>query len=91
MNLTYEYRLYPRHREKVLLSRLLDEHREVYNAALSQRKTAYETDGTSGSAIDQWDYFREWRKQPGLLANASSIQQTLRRLDKAFACLLSSC
>ncbi len=34
--------------------------------------------------MSQWDYFREWRKQPGILANASSVQHTLRRLDKAY-------
>ena len=85
MNQTYAYRLYVRPRERVALARLLDEQREVYNAALSQIKTAYEGNQARTSALEQWAYFREWRKQPGLLANASSVQHTLRRLDKAFA------
>jgi len=84
MNLTYEYRLYPRDRERALLEQLLEEHREVYNAALSQRKTAFEMHGEKAPALSQWDYFREWRKQPRILANASSVQHTLRRLDKAY-------
>ncbi|MBE7512252.1 MAG: transposase [Anaerolineales bacterium] len=85
MNLTYAYRLYVRPRERVLLSRLLEEHREVYNAALSQIKTAFEVNGERQTAVSQWAYFREWRKQANIVANASSVQQTLRRLDKAFA------
>ena len=84
MNLSYEYRLYPRRSERALLDRLLEEHREVYNAALAQRKTMYEIHGQQATGLSQWRYFRDWRKQQGILANASSIQQTLRRLDKAF-------
>jgi len=85
MNLTYEYRLYVRRNERALLERLLKEHRQVYNAALSQIKTDYEVGGERQTALSQWPYFREWRKQEGMLSNASSIQQTLRRLDKAFS------
>jgi putative transposase len=86
MNRTYEYRLYPRKREREALDALLEQHREVYNRALEQSKNAYEASGKGQSAISQWAYFRDWRNAfPDLTLNASSLQHTLRRLDKALA------
>lgn len=86
MKRTFEFRLYPRKRERVALERLLEEHREVYNAALSQCKNAYAATGKGQTALSQWPYFRDWRNAfDDLLLNASSLQHTLRRLDKAFA------
>src|SRR5512133_2020227 len=88
MNRTYEYRLYPRKRERETLETLLEQHREVYNRALEQSKNAYEATGKGQSAINQWPYFRDWRNAfPDLTLNASSLQHTLRRLDKALAAL----
>jgi putative transposase len=82
---TYEYRLYPRKRERRALDLLLEQHREVYNRALEQCKNVYEATGKGQSALSQWPYFRDWRNAYGdLLLNASSLQHTLRRLDKAF-------
>jgi len=89
VNLTYEYRLYPRKAEVKALQTLLEQGREVYNLALAQSKTVYETSGEHQGGINQWDYFREWRKQPGTLLNASSLQHLLRRLDKAYAAFFS--
>jgi len=86
MKLTYEYRLYPRQRERQALNSLLEQHREVYNNALAQCKNAYEVTGKHGSALSQWPYFRDWRnRHADLLLNAASLQHTLRRLDKAFS------
>lgn len=85
MNLTYEYRLYPRRREQMALDAMLEQHREVYNAALQQCKAVYETTGKGQVALEQWSYFREWRKQSGITINANSLVQTLRRLDTAYA------
>src|SRR5437868_6390345 len=86
MNRTYEFRLYPRKRERAALETLLDQHREVYNRALEQCKNVYEATGKGQSGLDQWPYFRDWRNAfPELILNASSLQHTLRRLDKAFA------
>ncbi len=83
--LTYEYRLYPRERERAALEQMLEQGREVYNAALQQCKTAYERNGKHQTAISQWDYFCEWRKQDGVQLNASSLQHILRRVDKAYS------
>jgi putative transposase len=86
MKYTYEFRLYPRKREEAALKTLLEQHREVYNRALEQCKNAYEATGKGQSAMSQWPYFRDWRKAyDDLILNASSLQHTLRRLDKAFA------
>ncbi len=82
---TYQYRLYPRKREREALAALLEQHREVYNRALEQCKNAYKATGKGQSALSQWAYFRDWRNAfPDLTLNASSLQHTLRRLDKAF-------
>jgi len=82
---TYAYRLYPRRAERQALALLLEQHREVYNRALEQCKNAYEVTGKGQSAISQWSYFRDWRNGfDDLILNASSLQHTLRRLDKAF-------
>ena len=85
MKRTYAYRLYPRRAERAALDVLLEQSREVYNAALAQCKAAYETTGKGQTGISQCPYFRDWRKQPGILLNASSLQQILRRLDKAYS------
>jgi putative transposase len=86
MKRTYEYRLYPRKPERKALETLLLEHREVYNAALAQCRNAYEATGQHQSALSQWSYFRDWRNAfPDLILNASSLQHTLRRVDKAYA------
>jgi putative transposase len=82
---TYEYRLYPRRAEQKALDVLLEQHREVYNRALEQCRNAYETTGKGQTALSQWAYFRDWRNTySDLVLNASSLQHTLRRLDKAF-------
>lgn len=86
MKRTYEYRLYPRHRERDALDTLLEQAREVYNAALAQCKAAYETTGKHQTALSQWPYFREWRNAyPDVILNASSLQHILRRVDKAYS------
>src|SRR5512143_3246967 len=70
VNRTYEYRLYPRKRERVALETLLEQHREVYNTALEQCRNAYEVTGRHQTAISQWPYFRDWRKAfPDLILN----------------------
>ncbi len=82
--LTYEYRLYPRRGEQQRLALMLEQSREVYNAALAECKAFYPANGKSMKAIAQWSSFREWRKQAGILLNASSLQQLLRRFDKSY-------
>jgi putative transposase len=81
---SYKYRLYPRKAEVRALETLLEQGREVYNGALAECKLRYQATGKGIKALAQWDYFREWRKQDGILLNASSLQHILRRVDKAY-------
>jgi putative transposase len=86
---TYKYRLYPRKAEVRALEAMLGQGREVYNATLAECKLRYEATGKGIKALAQWEYFREWRKQPGILLNASSMQHILRRVDKAYSAFFS--
>jgi len=85
---TYRYRLYPTNAQKRTLDFLLWQGRTLYNAALEQRITVYKETGKGASYYQQWSHFRDLRNANpetlGLL-NATSVQQMLRRLDKAFA------
>jgi putative transposase len=62
-------------------------HCELYNAALEERREAYRKCGKSIKYYDQAIQLKEIRKiRPEFLQYTfSSYQQTLRRLDKAFA------
>lgn len=85
---TYKYRLYPNPAQAEQLDFLLWQGRKVYNAALEQRITAYQEDGTTLTSYDQYPYFRDMRRNdPDVLGqlNAAAIQRLLRRLDKAYA------
>lgn len=84
---TYKYRLYPTNAQKRQLNGLLWQGRNVYNAALEQRITAYQETGEGLTYPQQWAHFRDERRaNPDTLGqlNATSMQQLLRRLDKAF-------
>jgi putative transposase len=88
MLLTYEYRLYPRRTERKRLDTMLWHGRMVYNFALEVCKNTYEATGERIKPLALWQYFRDWRNQlpdDERLLNASSLQQILRRLDKAYA------
>jgi putative transposase len=86
--LTYKYRLYPTDAQQRQLDVLLWQGRNLYNAALEQRITTYQKTGKGLKYVDQWAHFRDLRHaNPDTLGqlNATSMQQMLRRLDKAFA------
>jgi putative transposase len=65
----------------------LESHRRLYNACLSQRKTAYEAEKRSVKYQEQSAWFKGQRATNPFFArlNFSSAQATMRRLDKAFA------
>lgn len=84
---SYKYRLYLHKPQESMLSYLLDLSRNVYNAALEQRIVTYQETGDSVWYGEQWEYFRDLRRSDpdGLgILNATCLQQTLRRLDKAY-------
>ena len=86
MILSYKFRLYPNKDQRQALERTLEWHRQLYNAALEERRDAYRKRGVSVSYKMQADQLKTLRREVeevGFL-NFSSMQQTLRRLDKAF-------
>lgn len=84
---TYKYRLNPTKKQQHLLAVLFDQMQTVYNDALNHRRWAWRQSRRSITYYDQWNRMREERyKYPdemGML-NATSIQQMLRRIDKAY-------
>jgi putative transposase len=84
---TYKYRLSPTKKQQHLLSALFFQMQTVYNDALNHRRWAWRQSRRSINYYDQWRRMRdERRKLPdemGML-NATSIQQMLRRVDKAY-------
>jgi putative transposase len=70
------------------LAAMLEDHRQLYNAALEHRKTAYEKSGVSiGYGVQSADLKYIRRDDPDGQGRWSfcSQQATLRRLDRAFA------
>jgi putative transposase len=83
----YVFRLYPARRQAAALAEQVDTHRHLYNRALAERKTAWETEQRSVSYGDQSAALRARRTADPYLtrANFSACQRTLKRLDRAFA------
>ena len=83
---TYKYRLSPTKKQQHLLSALFDQMQTVYNDALNERRWHWRRNRRSITYYDQWRRIRDERHaltaEMGLL-NATSIQQMLRRVDKA--------
>lgn len=86
MLLSYSYRLYPNQVQRQLLDRILWIHRGLYNDALTERRLAWEKQGKSIRYADQANQLKGIRQfdEGAAWVNFSSVQQTLRRLDKAF-------
>ncbi len=86
MNLTYQYRLYPNKQQIESLNQILDLHRELYNAALEERRTAWKKRRVSINYYDQANQLKEIRaiREDLALLNFSSCQQTLRQVNKSF-------
>lgn len=81
------YRLYPTPKQAAVLSELLRSHQQLYNAALEERISAWTKARKSISYADQCKSLTQLRAElpEWALANCSSQQMTLRRLNKAFA------
>ena len=80
------YKLYPTKKQTEALASALRLHCELYNAALQERSEAYKKQGISISARTQLDAIKTVRNDCPEFAtlNYSSLQQTIRRIDKAF-------
>lgn len=86
MRKSFKYRLYPNRSQAAALNATLEQHRRLYNLALRERRDVYEAEERSVSYGEQSARFKATRKvSPNMAAtNFSSVQATLRRLDKAF-------
>lgn len=83
---TFKYRLYTTKKQSKSLELQLDEHRWLYNHALAERKETYEKAGENINYTAQAISLPKLRLEKPMLAlcNYSSLQQTLKRLDKSF-------
>ncbi len=83
----YKFRIYPNKKQTKLLERILELHRQLYNDALDERRYLWRSRKASVSYYSQSSQIKGIRSDdPALmLLNFTSIQRTLRRLDKAFA------
>lgn len=87
MKRTYKYRLRPTKKQGFVLNDLLFQMQTVYNDALNERRWKWQRSRRSVSYFDQWRRMKQERynyPDDMNLLNASSIQQMLRRLDKAY-------
>src|SRR5579875_3429775 len=84
----YKFLLRPTARQAAALAACLEDHRQLYNAALEERREAWRARRASLTYYAQATQLPEIRKaDPDGQGrwSAGSQQQTLRRLDKAFA------
>jgi putative transposase len=84
---TYKYRLYPTRKQGERLTWWLDRCRELYNAALQERRDAYKMCKVSVNyyaQANQLPAIKEARPEYGEV-NAQVLQNVLRRADKAYA------
>jgi putative transposase len=83
----YEFRLRPTARQHVALGHCLASHRELYNAALQERRDAWRLQRTGVSYGEQSAQLKDIRKArpDAAVWSFSSQQATLRRLNRAFA------
>jgi putative transposase len=87
MRRAYVFRLRPTARQHVALVACVEAHRELYNAALQERRDAWAHSGTRiyyGDQSAQLSGIREVRPDQAVWS-FSSQQATLRRLNRAFA------
>ncbi len=87
MRKAYKFRLYPKKNVEKKLYFVLNRCRELYNAALSERRDAYKYTGKSITYYDQQNDLpeikHETREEYKDIA-AHVLQDVLRRLDRAF-------
>lgn len=83
---SYRYRIYPSKRQTKTLNDQLALCCELYNAALQERRDAWRLEGKSISCFDQINQITQIREVRDDVAkvNATSLQEPLRRIDKAF-------
>src|SRR5439155_10867274 len=82
--------LQPTARQRGALERLLDGQRELYNAALEERRGAWRWERRSVSRHEQFGELTGW-DHPVLAFGVVPARGTLTRLDRAFAAFYRRC
>jgi putative transposase len=87
MRRAYVFRMRPTSRQHIAMARCLEAHRELYNAALQERRDAWAHNKTRIFYGDQSAQLTEIRAErpDQKVWSFSSQQATLRRLNRAFA------
>ena len=87
MRRAYVFRLRPTARQHIALAACVESHRELYNAALQERRDAWAHSKTRINYGDQSAQLTDIRsaRPDQAVWSFSSQQATLRRLNKAFA------
>ena len=88
---TFKFRLYPTKAQKTHLEAWLETCRELYNAALQERREAWHRQRKSITYLDQQNALPEIKQIRDDVAEIHSqvLQDVLRRLDKAFKVFFS--
>ena len=90
---TFKYKLQPTNSQRGDLERLIAGQRELYNAALEERRGAWKWERRSVSYEDQTGTLTKLREvRPDILAFGVTVSRgTLRRLDRAFCAFYRRC
>jgi putative transposase len=89
----YNFRLYPTRKQQERLQWTLDRARELYNAALQERRDAYRMVGKSITYYDQANQLPEIKQDREEYQDIHSqvLQDVLRKVDKAFKAFFARC
>jgi len=89
----YKYRLYPTCKQASTLQWTLDRCRELYNAALQERRDAYRMVGKSITYYDQANQLPEIKeiREEYKDIHSQVLQDVLRKADKAFKAFFARC
>ena len=89
----YKFRIYPDKTQQELIQKTFGCVRYVYNRCLSERKGAYEQNGTILTRFDQDKILTKWKKEHDWLREPDkcALQNSIADLDKAFQNFFRSC
>jgi putative transposase len=86
MRLTYKYRLYPNHSQRIRLQQTLEACRWLYNKTLAIRKEAWRQEQVTVNRYDTINLIPQWKAEnPALLGvHSQALQEVCTRVDLAF-------
>ena len=90
MNRVFRYRTYPTRKQAVLLEQMLQDHYDIYNAALQERREVWQHSGVRVQYKDRSAQLKAVRADGQYSRwSLSSQQQTLRRPNHTFEAFLT--